>query len=363
MKTRVLLYMALLIGLMAHSQDWSKWSIDVGVGNHQINDASYTKNTDFRIDSHWDLGVRYNYNETFGIGLRYARNVSDGWSEEFGVPTDFFYIPSHPFELTYNRLSMEITADLFDIVGLYSEKLALLAHGGGGIGMISGGGLGPQDTDETMGMVTGGFTFLYKLNDRLALKADYSAASHIDQKRSLDGVFLTNAEGNTSNVHSGSIGLMIYLGKDKTPVDFYVPNNECDCEEGDTIVNKYITNKTEVTKIIKEEYEPSYHEYVFFDHDKEDIRSSELNAIYQIYVALQEKQDSKVTIRGWASHTKSSAKYNLALSERRCKEIARKLNDMGIPLSRMVIDPSGKDYHLDNINVHDLARRVELIVD
>lgn len=355
MKTKLLFIIALLIGLTSYGQEFNKWSADFGIGNHNVNDASFTKNTSVTLDSHWDLGVRYNFNPTIGVGLRYARNISRGHSVEYGIPTDFFYNKAQFFKLNYNRLSLEVTVDVLDVVNVHSEIFTLLTHGGVGVAKIKSSGY-----SQDMGLMSGGITGVFKLSDNLGIKADYSVASHIDQGRSLDNQFRSNAEGMTSNIHSGSVGLIFYFG-DKTPADF-TPPIDC-CKSNDTIINNYYTtNKTEITKITKEEYVPIIREYVFFDHDKQAIRESELNAIYQIYTALSEDKDSKVAILGWASDTKSSAAYNLALSERRCNKVKLKLMDMGVPEDRIVIDAEGKDFHLSKENVHDLARRVELLI-
>jgi outer membrane protein OmpA-like peptidoglycan-associated protein len=351
------LVLALLVSTIAFAQkEYNPWSVDVGFGNHTVNDPSYTTNNSMHINSHWNVGARYNFSPTFALGIRAAIDNFEGWSE------DLILSPSVPIDSRYYRVSIEAIIDIFDVVDIHSDLFTMLIHGGLGSAIID---VESTGHNEKMGMFTGGVTGIFKINNNLGIKLDYSITSHIDQKYSLDGQFPSNAEGMSSNVHNGSIGIIAYFGDgDKKPADFYEkPTCNIIHQSDTTIVNNYKTEVTERITIVQA-YDPVLQEFVFFAHDKEKVRKSELNAIYQTYNSLEWFSDKKVKIIGWASDTSSTPEYNQALSERRCQEIKLKLLDMGISEYRISIDPSGKDYHLDKENVHDLARRVELrIVD
>lgn len=362
MKKFKLLLLLLLIGFVTIAQEkeekpFNPWSVDFGIGTSKVNDASYDNGRDL----HFNLGARYNFNPTIALGLRLGFDDLKGESVTYGIPTDSYYQPAIDVDATYFRATVEVTVDVLDVVDIHNDYFTLLAHGGPGVALL--------DTDndnygETIGIVSGGFTGIYKFTNNLGVKLDYTIASQINQKRTLDGMFDATSDGQTSNIHNASLGLIFYPGdRDKKPADFYY--EPCiPVIQSDTIINNYYTsNITEVTKVVKEEYEPTYQEFVFFDHDKSKIDRVGRNAIYKMYVTLMIVQDSKVKIIGWASDTDSSAAYNLALSERRCEDVKAQLIDAGIDESRITIDAEGKDYHLDNENVHGLARRVELLIE
>lgn len=363
---KILLICILLISINTFGQkEYNVWTVDLGMGAYAANDPSYTTDNGMHLNSNWEVGARYNFNPTLGLGLRYGITNMEGKSAEFMTPGDPNYQPSLYIDSRYQRLSIEATIDILDVVDIHNDVFTLLVRGGIGGATIK--------TDyghyEKMGMMSGGVTGVFRITNNFGLKLDYGITSHIDQHETLDGMFSAGAEGMTSNVHSGTVGVVVWLGKkDKRPADFYY---EPDCtiiyQADTTVVNNY--NTAVVEKItMKEEYTPVVQEFVFFDHDSDklsddlDKKNNSSNAIYQIYTYMAANEKSEVNIIGWASATSSSADYNLALSERRCDEIKLKLMDAGIAESRIFTDPSGKDYHLEKENVHDLGRRVELII-
>lgn len=339
MRLRLFL-LVLLVSTLGFSQadekPFTQWGAEVEIGGHSLVAANFSG------DDFVHIGVlgRYNFNRTFGLGLRLGLDM-------FEIIDD----TGQAYDRDYVSLNLEAIADLLDIVDLNNEKFTILAHGGPGVAFTQ---------KSTFFNLSGGFTGLFKVGDHSALKLDYTMHGNYNQAVQGSTGEVEHLNGLSSIVNTFSVGLAVYFG-DKTPVDFM--SDEC-CggdviiHQGDTtIVNN---NQTLVTKIIREEYTPVIQEFVFFKHDKDKIRKSELNAVYQIYNALQDIQDSKVRIIGYASATASSDQYNLELAERRCLSLATKLALMGIDDSRIIIDPEGKDFHLDNIDVHDLARRVEL---
>jgi OOP family OmpA-OmpF porin len=357
---KIVLICILLISITAFSQkEYNPWSVDFGVGAYAANDPSYTTFNSMHLNSNWEMGAKYNFNPTLAVGLRYGISNMEGQSAVFMLPGDNNHIPSMMIDSKYQRLSIEATIDILDVVDIHNNTFTLLIHGGIGGATVK--------TDyghfEKMGMFSGGLTGVFRLSNRIGLKLDYTITSHIDQHKTLDGIFSAGAEGMTSNVHSGTVGIIVWLGKkDKRPADFYYKPDCTVIHQSDTtIVNNY--NTAIVEKItVKEDYIPIVQEFVFFDHDEDIVRGSEDNAIYQIYTHMNANKESEVNIIGWASATSSSAKYNLELSTRRCEKLKQKLLDADISADRISIDPSGKDYHLEKENVHDLGRRVELII-
>jgi hypothetical protein len=261
-----------------------------------------------------------------------------------------------PNDIYYVSLNLEAIIDVLDVVGIYSNKFTVLAHGGPGVSW----------TDyRTSAQLGGGFSGLLKIGKGAAFKAFYSMNANINEPRTFDDVFPSSNNGVSSMVNQFGIGLVFYPGnRDREHADWY--NLDCGANGGDTIINKkYETinnNITKVTKIIREEYNPIIREYVFFDHDKDRVRRSELNAVYQIQKYLEDHPENNVVIIGWASHTKSSSAYNLRLSMRRCESVKKKLVALGIAENKITIDAQGKDFDFNIENNHDVARRVELLV-
>jgi len=333
----------LLVGIFSYSQTEEKpfksWAIEGELGAHSLIDASAYSDKFV----HAGLLIRKNFNRTFGLGIRAGFDAM-GLTSNTDIDS----------QLNYISLNLDAIVDVFDVVGLYSDWFTILAHGGPGVSF----------TDHRIAaQLGGGFTGIIKLDEGTAIKLGYAMHANINEPRTFDDQYIATTNGVSSIVNTFSIGLAIYLGDEDTHADF-IPK-EC-CGKGDVYYqgDTTIVNNNNIVRetIIGGEYVPIIQEFVFFDHDKSKVRKSELNAIYQMYNALDWHKANKVKIIGWASNTKSSAEYNLALSMRRCQAIKLKLMDMGVSEDRIIIDAEGKDYHLDKENVHDLARRVELIM-
>jgi outer membrane protein OmpA-like peptidoglycan-associated protein len=329
-----------------YSQDFKQWAFDVEGGLHSINDESAV-NTNSKY--YLGAGIRYNFNPTFGLGVRAGYNDLNLRSLE-GVYVDSKYL----------RFNLDATVNLFRILDLYSPNVAILAHGGPGIGLIS------DNYDETVLNLQGGITALVKLSRSVALKADYSIVGNISQDLTLDGQYTNNNYGVTSTIHTVSGGLVFYLGNKKTKgkehADWYVAppiKTTIEVRPEQKIIRE--------TKIIREEAicdceKDTQSEYVFFDHDKFNIKDTELNAIYKAYAQLAANPSYQLIIKGFASPTKSSTYYNLVLSENRSEALRKKFELLGLDASRVSVESYGKDVDRSAEFVHDAARRVELII-
>jgi len=221
--------------------------------------------------------------------------------------------------------------------------------------------------EQTVFNVRGGGTLLFKISNGIALNADFTTTSNINQLMKLDGSGPSVNTAANSLVSNASVGLTFYLGKKKQAhADWYVRPKVVPIVNNTVVNNVYTVTEYDTTNIIdiwKTYYlSQPYSEYVFFLHDKYDIRDSELNAIYKVYAALDNNPEWKLIIKGFASPTSSSAEYNQALSERRSNELLQKFIDMGTDKSRISFDSYGKDIARSKENVHDVARRVELII-
>lgn len=308
-------------------------SIEPSIGGNLIADqfADLRKNVG-------NIGIvgRYNFNRTFGLGL-YTSLAELHFTDYSST--------------TYLQASIQGVVDVFDVLDMENDTFTLLGHGGFGV----------SDTSyETMGVSVAGLTGEFKLYDDFAIKLDFSTFGNWEQQTTLDGQkFNTNA-GINSMVYQFSLGVNFYIGKHNIHADWYEEpiavereiNNYFTERVKDTIVNNYITNSCECEK----------YEFVFFKHDKSSIEQSELNAITQIYNYLSKHSGSTVSIEGYASATKSSDDYNLALSQRRVDAVKLKLITMGVSSSRIITDAYGKDFKWKDESIHDVSRRVSMFV-
>jgi len=352
----ILLITLLLFSVTIYGQEieYNKWAVEAEIGGNRVNDESASS---ISGGLHFGLGLRYNLNETVGLGLTAGFDTEDLRNDFLGLQT----------ELEYFRFNVEGYIDALNIVDLNNQYFTVLFHGGPGISFI--------DTNnaysETLMNVRGGITLLFKLTDRLALKGDFSTTANLNQSFGLDGFDPNSNVGITSTLHNYSAGLVFYLGKKnkkddkrKTHADWYEKPAPLPTEITNTFPT-YVTNEVvnETTVERPCECSESFSEYVFFDHDENIIKGTGLNAIFKTYRALVDNPNLKLTIKGYASPTNSSDEYNLRLSERRADELLEKFVAMGISEDRIKTGSYGKDRKYDTKYVHDVARRVELLVE
>jgi outer membrane protein OmpA-like peptidoglycan-associated protein len=338
------------VSTMFGQDEYSKWAVGAEFGVHSVSDQSAVVTENF---NHYGLNVRYNINELVGVGL-------SGGFDNFQLNS----IDDQFVDMNYGRVNAEVTVGLFEILRLRHKNINVLVHGGPGIAFIDS-----DNHSEKVMNVAGGITGLLKLSRGLAFKVDYTSSIHLSQELTLDGTKDIANAGVNSVVDNLSAGLVFYFGKKGSKkkgiehADWYVP------EPVVPVVNNItqVTEVKEITKLVevpvKAECNCKVQEYVFFDHDKYEIRKESLNAIAKVYFYLVENEDATLKIYGFASPTQSSAEYNLELSANRGYTIAEKLKEMGIDSSRIKIFPEGKDFKYSKEDMHDIARRVELIVE
>ena len=335
----------ILIALVGNAQEFNKWAVNVEAGIHSINDESAV---DLNTKYHLGAGVRYNITPTFGL------------SASFGVDNiDLVSLEGLKGKTEIYNGNLEATINVFRLLDLYSPKWTILAHGGVGISVLSG------LNDETLFNSRIGGSLLYRVDNKVAVKLDYSTLGFISQESTLDGQYPNNNYGITSTMHTASVGLIFYIGKKEKHADWY---EYPEVKHSDTTI--YMTKTIKETVTIREDckcttptpIERVEPQFVFFDHDKDNVKDSELNTIYKIYDVLQKNPEYRLEVKGFASPTKSSASYNQKLSERRTKAVLEKLKTMGMDMSKVIYKSYGKDLARKDISVHDVARRVEMLL-
>jgi len=344
MKQFLLLFMLVTISVSAQ---FDRWAIGANTGVHAVGDQSALVTDAF---NHFGGDIRYSINPTVSTGISLGFDNLTLENLE-GIVS----------ETNYTRLNAEGFIDIFDILDLQNNTFTLLGHGGPGVAFIRTSGY----NDDVFNL-TGGLTGLVKINRGVAFTLGYRTTANITQDRTLDGFMpIANADVN-STVTNFTAGFTFYFGKKNSKyehADWY--------ETPEPIyTNTYITTNnitTPVEKVyIKEALEAKCNcqmvEFVFFDHDSAKIKDESLNAITKIFNYLGENPDMELNISAFASATKSTDEYNRKLANKRGNAVYSKLEKMGANMNNVSVFSNGKDFHWADEAIHDVARRVELVI-
>lgn len=356
---------------------FNRWSVDFGIGltkPYRMMSPGYSTNTpDFFAG---DIGVRYMFNEYFGIrgGLGY-NNFSEGESS-LDFSTDQF------------RFDLQGVINMGRLMHFetWTQSLNLLAHGGFGLGFLNYETISDNDY---VGNAIVGFTGLVKLSPRVALNVDGSTMMNVRQSQPFSGVGRTS--DNESFVFNATVGLTFYLGKNKTHADWYVREDQYynmldsriaeledqiqqtrdeDAEKAKAKMDKLnqriddldneLTDKMNSNKfdVVGDLLRDGYVN-IYFDFNSSKINSSSADAVGMLRTYLQKNPNVNVSLVGYADE-RGSEEYNKELSEKRADAVADMLVKSGIAESRITTEGKGEDTSVDesSSNARQLARRV-----
>ncbi|MGJ8684756.1 MAG: OmpA family protein [Nonlabens sp.] len=401
--------------------DFKRWSIDLGAGVHKPSrpfSTGYTDTPDF-----WqaDLGLRYNFTRSFGLGLEVGYNNIQS-SKDL----------STEFESDYLRVSLEGIVNLGNFVGLKdaSSKFGILGHGGLGVGMLSSDLY--DDTDLHLNFMAG-ITPQYRISSNLAVFTDLTVIGTMRNNYGWDGAILPgdDVRGFEGMLVNASVGLTYYFGKGDQPADFTedpveakveelaasmdkmakeyadddkdgVPNyidRDNTTESGVRVDNKGraidvnkngipddmesaldgryasksdlanvnsgtngadgMSDKGIIKKLINEGYVNVYFQ---FNSTKPALYS--LSAINTLVTYMKDNPSATATLTGYADEL-GSPEYNKNLSERRAKMVHDVLVASGVSASRLSHNGNGEDASVDknSSEARQLVRRVTFRVN
>ncbi|MFY7989542.1 MAG: OmpA family protein [Fluviicola sp.] len=218
------LLVVLLTGSLFAQEAYNKWSIGFNLGAHD--GASPTKiYTRLYQIHHYSLNGRYMLNNRFGLRAM--------------VGYDFFDPKkSGKVNVHYWRVSFSMVANAGDILKFhtFSEKLGLLTHAGFGASTlflrksirptISEDDPFFEGQDDMLNFAFG-ITPQFKLNDRVSINADATCILHHLQTRYFDWSQSNVAKPINGYFFNYSLGVTLYLGKNKTHLD-WVPTDFSD---------------------------------------------------------------------------------------------------------------------------------------
>lgn len=214
----------------ANAQEFNKWSIEATTGFNKpmapftAGFLSPTLNL-----GHVDLGVRHMFNEKFGAKLDYGFG---SFKEVDGN--------SPAFDTKYFRLNLQGVANVGRIMNFesFSDKLGMLFHMGGGIGVVNPEMNFYNDFNDKVYTLIFGITPQIKLSEKVALVGDISTILNGRQTITFDGSTAilpsTMANAATNNGFygpnatwwTGTLGLNIYLGKQSQHADWFIAANK-----------------------------------------------------------------------------------------------------------------------------------------
>ena len=193
--------------------DFNKWSIEIAGGVNKPQEPmtpGYFTSTPspFVVD----LGVRYMFNNKFGLKADVGYNSFQPKKE------------SIDFDTKYYRANLQAVTNLGRVMNFetWTNTIGLLGHAGFGYAQLRNEN---DDIQDKMGNFIAGVTAQVKLTNRLALTGDFTTIMNFSQSTAFDGASLTpEARGFSGNLFTGTVGLTVYLGKNEKHADWVIDN-------------------------------------------------------------------------------------------------------------------------------------------
>ena len=159
-----------------------------------------------------DFGVRYMFNNKFGLKTDFGYNSFTGKSE------------SIDFDSKYYRVDLQGVANLGRIMNFetWTNTFGLLGHAGFGLSFLER--TNPTYVKDRMGNFMVGVTGQIKLTDRIALTGDFTTITNAKQNVAFDGASSTNLRGFNGSLFTGTVGITVYLGKNEKHADWVIDN-------------------------------------------------------------------------------------------------------------------------------------------
>ena len=307
------------------------WSMQVQAGAaHTVGEADFTD----LISPAAAVNVGYKFAPAFG-----ARLGVSGWQAKAGWVT-----PSQTYQYKYLQGNLDLMADLSTLFCGFNPKRVFNGYIFGGVGLNHA-----FDNDEANALDTRSHELEYlwqdkqnlvagrfgpgcdlRLNDRLAINIEGNANALSDK-------FNSKKAGNCDWQFNVLVGLNIKLGKSykKTAPVYYEPEPVVEQPKPQPVVEKP-QPKPEPAVVV----EPMK-QNIFFALNSAKIQNDQLSKIDAMVAYMEKYPNSKVAITGYADKETGNPRINLALSEKRAKNVADALKAKGIAASRIVTDFKG----------------------
>ncbi|WP_426090492.1 OmpA family protein [Flavobacterium sp. DSR3-2] len=192
--------------------DYNKWSIEIAGGVNKTQrpmTAGYFTSTPSPFVA--DLGVRYMFNNKFGLKADLGMNSFEGKNN------------SIDFDTKYYRADLQAVANLGRIMNFetWTNTLGLIGHAGFGLAQLEDQNSALKDR---MGNFIAGVTGQIKLSNRIALTGDFTTILNAAQDAAFDAASTRSARGFSGILFNGTVGLTVYLGKNEKHADWVIDN-------------------------------------------------------------------------------------------------------------------------------------------
>lgn len=395
-----------------NSSDYNRWSIEVAGGVNKFQrpvSADYYQTTPSFYNA--DLGVRYMFNNKFGLKLDAGYY---NMTEKSG---------SLPFESHYYRADLQAVANLGRIMNFetWTNTFGLLGHTGFGYAQLKTENRG--FTDRMMNFMAG-VTGQIRLGNRIALTGDFTTILNANQNMTWDGQNDANVgRGFQGILFQGTIGINYYLGSNEKHADWVTMDSELkkqlselegrlatieagltdsdqdgvpdmfDAEpntmagvavdnKGKTIdrngngvadeLERYFDTKyatansaangsgqnAEVKSLINDGYVN-----IYFDFNSSTPTSESAAGINFLVKYLTANPSATTDVIGYADEVGNS-EYNQSLSQKRADNVKQILVDAGINASRMTVKGNGEDNSVNKSSkgARQIVRRVTFMI-
>jgi len=192
--------------------DYNKWSVEIAGGVNKPQrpmTAGYFTSTPSPFVA--DLGVRYMFNNKFGLKADLGMNSFEGKNN------------SIDFDTKYYRADLQAVANLGRIMNFenWTNTLGLIGHAGFGLAQLEDQNSALKDR---MGNFIAGVTGQIKLSNRIALTGDFTTILNAAQDAAFDAASTRSARGFSGILFNGTVGLTVYLGKNEKHADWVIDN-------------------------------------------------------------------------------------------------------------------------------------------
>lgn len=367
-----------LTGVHAQTESnnsYNKWSIELDGGFNKAQ-RPFTSNNYYssRISPFTvDLGVRYMFNNKFGLKADFGYNDLTEQKNS-----------SIAFDSKYYRVDLQAVANLGRIMNFetWTNTFGLLGHAGFGYAQLRSDNF--KGADE-IGNLIAGLTGQIRLSNRVALTGDISTIVNAYQDHTFDGAAATSNRGFSGLLFNGTVGLQVYLGKNTKHADWTVTsgdNNNADLSalenkvanleeqvkkipaQKEVVIEKQINTPATVAndELIKKMINDKYYS-VYFDFNKTTPIENSTAAIDVVLNYLRRNPSASLDLVGYADQVGKND-YNEKLSFARANNIKTIFEKAGIASSRLNVIGNGVDTSIqkDSDEARRLARRVTFIV-
>ena len=414
-----------IVNNVSNIADFNRWSVELNLGQSKgvrpFTDNYYSSNPRdyFNLSkiNHYDLGFRYMFNEYFGTKVDFAYDL---FQNEDGSG-------SLPFKSKMYSIGLQGVMNVGRVLHFdsFTNRFGLLAHAGVKISQFTPEIGGHKDVTEDNGGIVFGLTPQFRVSNRFALSADFTALSNMRQHYNWDGVSLSNKDNNlTGLMYTASFGLTYYIGNrsvvhadwysakevnkvkdkvdeearkrldeletllsdvDKDGVPDYLDfenntpggvavdtrgrfidmnkNNVPDELEDNNGNNAFVDYEIGKYDAIKSLVENGYLN-IFFDLNSDVPNESSSNNLLIVLDFMKKYPDAKIKLLGYAD-TRGGKEFNIDLSSRRSRFVYNYLVKNGVSSSRLSVDGRGVDstYVSDNKELdYRMARRVAILL-